>query len=77
MNLIDFNKAMIGADGKVLCIMYYNDKCQAAEVAFNRIKLEYPSVVFYKVETVKAPDIKNKYADGASKPYFKFYKSIS
>ena len=31
----------------------------------------------YKVNTLNADDIKNKYADGSSKPYFKFYKAGS
>lgn len=31
----------------------------------------------YKVNTLRASDIKDKYADGGSKPYFKFYKNGS
>ena len=31
----------------------------------------------YKVNTLNAEDIKSKYADGSSKPYFKFYKAGS
>ena len=29
----------------------------------------------YKVNTLNADDIKSKYADGSSKPYFKFYQN--
>ena len=29
----------------------------------------------YKVNTLNSDDIKNKYADGGAKPYFKFYKN--
>jgi hypothetical protein len=27
----------------------------------------------YKVNTLNSDDIKNKYADGSAKPFFKFY----
>ena len=39
------------------------------------MKAYFPNVHLYKVNTMKAEDIKNKYADGNSKPYFKFYKN--
>ena len=35
----------------------------------------YLNVRLYKVNTINAEDIKNKHADGASKPYFKFYRN--
>ena len=39
------------------------------------MKSAYPNVHCYKVNTLDAEDIKAKYADGASKPYFKFYRN--
>lgn len=35
----------------------------------------YLNVRLYKVNTINTEDIKNKHADGGSKPYFKFYKN--
>ena len=41
------------------------------------MKKDYPNVHLYKVNTLNADDIKSKYADGSSKPYFKFYKDFT
>ena len=38
------------------------------------MKHEYENVAFYKVNTLNSPEIRDRYADGGSKPYFKFYK---
>ena len=39
------------------------------------MKPDFPNVHMYKVSTMNAYDIRDKYADGNSKPYFKFYKN--
>ena len=39
------------------------------------MKPDFPNVHMYKVNTLNAYDIRDKYADGNSKPYFKFYKN--
>ena len=39
------------------------------------MKNEYTNVCLYKVNTMNAYDIRDKYADGGSKPYFKFYRN--
>ena len=54
--------------------MYHNG-CRTQEDGWARLKAAYPNVHFYKVNTINAEDIKNKYADPNSKPYFKFYKN--
>jgi hypothetical protein len=38
------------------------------------MKARYPGVCLFKVNTLNSDDIKNKYADGAAKPYFKAYR---
>ena len=38
------------------------------------MKLRFKNVRFYRVDTTKAKDIRDKYADSGGKPYFKFYK---
>ena len=65
---------MTDAQGKVVAILYHNG-CPSAESAFDQMKMEYNNVCLYKVNTLNAEDIKNKYADGGSKPYFKFYRN--
>ena len=55
----------------------YHNGCRAAEDAWDTMKSQYPKVHMYKVNTLRASDIKDKYADGGSKPYFKFYKNGS
>ena len=72
-NLDDFNTAVATAGTKVLCVCYHNG-CPTPEKAFDGMKSEYPNVHMYKVNTLNSDDIKNKYADGGAKPYFKFYK---
>ena len=39
------------------------------------MKRDWKSLCIFKVNTQEASDIKDKYADGGSKPYFKFYKN--
>ena len=65
---------MTDAGEKVVAMMYHN-ACPAAEAGFDKMKSEYNNVCFYMVNTLNSEDIKNKYADGGSKPYFKFYKN--
>jgi hypothetical protein len=51
----------------------YHNGCRAEEDAWDVMKPNYPNVHMYKVNTLNADDIKNAYADGSSKPYFKIY----
>ena len=51
----------------------YHNGCPTAEKGWDNMKSSYPNVHMYKVNTLNADDIKKQYADGASKPYFKFY----
>jgi hypothetical protein len=53
----------------------YHNGCPTAERGWDTIKGDYQNVHCYKVNTLNADDIKAKYADGSSKPYFKFYKN--
>ena len=39
------------------------------------MKPRYKNLRFYRVDTTIAKDIRDKYADGGSKPYFKFYRN--
>ena len=38
------------------------------------MKRLFPNVHLYKVNTLNSDDLKNKYADGGAKPYFKFFQ---
>ena len=51
----------------------YHNGCPTAERSWDRMEPQYPGVLFYKVNTIKSEDIRDKYADGSNKPYFKFY----
>ena len=75
-NLNDFNNAVSTAGSKTMCVCYHNG-CPGPEKDFDGMKSSYPNVHLYKVNTLNSDDIKNKYADGASKPYFKFYRNGS
>ena len=57
-----------------MCVCYHNG-CAGPEKDFDDMKSSYPNVHMYKVNTLNSDDIKNKYADGSSKPYWKFYKN--
>ena len=39
------------------------------------MKPQYKNLRLYKVNTLEAKDIRDKYADSGGKPYFKFYKN--
>ena len=73
-NLDEFNQAVQAAGSNMMAVCYHNG-CRTAEDAFDGMKTQYPKVHMYKVNTLNADDIKSKYADGSSKPYFKFYKN--
>ena len=73
-NLDEFNQAVKAAGSNIMAVCYHNG-CRTAEDAFDGMKTQYPKVHMYKVNTLNADDIKSKYADGSSKPYFKFYKN--
>ena len=75
-NLGEFNDAMGATHGKIMAVCYHNG-CPAAESGYDAMKSQYPNVHLYKVNTLNSGDIRDKYADGGSKPYFKFYKSFA
>ena len=60
------------AGKNVMAVCFHNGN-PTPERAWDRMERQYPNVLFYKVNTIKSEDIRDKYADGASKPYFKFY----
>ena len=59
---------------KPVVVMFHND-CPEQEEEFDILQSEFESLEFLKVNTIQAPQIRNKYADGNSKPYFKFYRN--
>ena len=71
-NIGEFNNAVATAGSKIMAVCYHNG-CPTAEKGWDNMKSSYPNVHMYKVNTLNADDIKKQYADGASKPYFKFY----
>ena len=70
----EFDEAVSGAGSKIMAVCYHNG-CPTAERAWDQMKSDYINVHLYKVNTLEADDIKDKYADGSAKPYFKFYKN--
>ena len=72
--MTEFNAAVSGAGNKIMAVCYHNG-CPTAEAGWDKMKSDYMNVHMYKVNTLNADDIKAKYADGSSKPYFKFYKN--
>ena len=73
-NLQELNEVFKKAGEKVVAICFHNG-CPTAEKGWDNMVPQYANVEFYKVNTLNSEDIKSKYADGSSKPYFKFYKS--
>ena len=71
-NLSEFNDASSAAGSKVMAVCFHNGN-PTAEKAWDKMKATYRDVHLYKVNTIQAKDIRDKYADGGSKPYFKFY----
>ena len=63
----DFNSAVSTAGSRIMAVMYHNG-CSTAEAGFDSMKSNFPNVHMYKVNTLNSDDIKNKYADGGSKP---------
>ena len=59
-----------------MLVMYYNNanSCEPPQRWLDEIKKTYPNVRIFKVQTQNVPDIRDRYADGGSKPFFKFYK---
>ena len=72
-NLTEFDQAVKDAGELVFAVMYHNG-CSTQERGWDEMKPNYPNVRMYKVMTINAPDIRDRYADGSGKPYFKFYK---
>lgn len=75
-NIGEFDSAVKTSAQKIMCVMYHNGN-PTQEEDFDGLKQDYTNVHMYKVNTLEAEDIKSKYADGSSKPYFKFYKAGS
>ena len=73
-NLEEFNSAMFGARNSIIAVCFHNG-CPEPEAKWDEMKSQYTKIHFYKVNTIKAEDIRDKYADKDSKPYFKFYKN--
>ena len=73
-DLDQFNTAVSASNGAIMAVCYHNG-CATEEAAWDGMKSEYSKVHMYKVNTLNSDDIKNKYADGSSKPYWKFYKN--
>ena len=71
-NISEFNSAVSTAGSRFMAVCYHNG-CRTEEDAWDAMKSVYPNVHMYKVNTLNADDIKNAYADGGSKPYWKFY----
>ena len=75
-NMSEFNTAVSNAGNKVMAVCFHNG-CPTAEDGWDNMKSDYTNVHMYKVNTLNSYDIRDKYADGGSKPYFKFYQSGS
>ena len=74
-NLGEFNDAMVAAQGKIMGVCFHNNN-GSVPGGFEAMKSIYPNVHLYKVNTINSQDIRVKYADSGSKPYFKFYRSF-
>ena len=72
-----FEDALKNAGDTIVLVAFVNDQghCKDAENAMDRLKGAYKEIYFYKVNTKHSEDVKNKFADGNSKPYFKFYRN--
>ena len=72
-----FEDAMKNSGDKVVVVAFVNDQghCKDAEASMDRFKNQYKEINFYKVNTKQSEELKNRYADGNSKPYFKFYRN--
>ena len=73
-DMSEFDLAMSACQGKVMAVCFHNG-CPTAERGYDALKDIYPNVHLYKVNTLNSYDIRDKYADGGSKPYFKFYRN--
>ena len=73
-DLSDFKQAIKDAGSRILCVMFHNG-CRYEEEDYDTMKSTYGTRVhMVKVNTLNSDDIKNKYADGSAKPFFKAYK---
>ena len=73
-NLGELDEAFEKAGEQIVAICFHNGR-PTAEAAWDLMKTQYLNLNFYKVNTMEANDIRDKYADGGSKPYFKFYRT--
>ena len=72
-NLGEFDEAIETAGNKVMAVQYHNG-CSTAERGWDEMKINWKNIHMYKVNTLNSYDIRDKYADGSSKPFFKFYR---
>ena len=75
-SMSDFNSAISTSGSKIMAVCFHNG-CSTEEKDYDGMKGRYPGVCLFKVNTLNSDDIKNKYADGSSKPYFKAYRNGS
>ena len=73
-NMREWDYAASCCQGKVMAVCFHNG-CPAAEAGWDKLKSNFSNVHMYKVNTLRAQEIRDKYADGGSKPYFKFYRN--
>ena len=71
-NLAEFDEAVREAGELVMAVCFNNGNAME-EGEWDKIKPQYAKVRCYKVNTLNAQDVRDKYADGHAKPYFKFY----
>ena len=72
--MTEFNNAVSCAGSKIMAVCFHNG-CSTQEAGWDTIKGDYSNLHFYKVNTLNSYDIRDRYADGGSKPYFKFYRN--
>ena len=76
-DLSDFNQAIKDAGSRILCVMFHNG-CRDEQEDWDAMKNTHGARVhMVKVNTLTADDVKNKYADGSAKPFFKAYRDGS
>ena len=68
-----FKKIIKNSEKKTVCVMFHNG-CPEPERDFDDCSENYQGVIMIKVNTLNSEDIKQKYADGSSKPYYKAYR---
>lgn len=72
-NMTEFDEAIETAGNKVMAVQFHNG-CSTQERGWDEMKINWKNVHMYKVNTLNSYDIRDKYADGSAKPFFKFYR---